>query len=201
MRSFALTFAFVAVLTFPFAAYADQEELIDQGKHLVLIMACNDCHTAGFPEAEGQIPEKEWLEGSSVGWRGPWGTTYASNLRTLIHSVDEKAWIRRVRGGGARPPMPWYALQALSDAELKALYAYIHSLGPSTIVIPSYVPPGREPETLYVDMQPKLPGGQFAPTPTPTPDPTPSPTEPPGPKSAGKAKKKRPGTADLRSAP
>ena len=45
---------------------------------------CNDCHTAGYMQKDGQVPETEWLTGDSMGWQGPWGTTYAANLRLLF---------------------------------------------------------------------------------------------------------------------
>ena len=49
---------------------------LDRGRYLVKIAGCNDCHTRGYAETAGKVPEKQWLTGDQLGWRGPWGTTY-----------------------------------------------------------------------------------------------------------------------------
>lgn len=54
-----------------------------RGRYLVQVVGRNDCHTQGYPEAGGKVDEKLWLSGSTLGWRGPWGTTYAVNLRLV----------------------------------------------------------------------------------------------------------------------
>jgi hypothetical protein len=46
-------------------------------------------------QREGNVPEKEWLMGSGAqGWRGPWGTTYASNLRINVHKEPKPPYIQ-----------------------------------------------------------------------------------------------------------
>lgn len=47
---------------------------IEKGRRLVRIAGCNDCHTPGYSQMEGNLPEKDWLLGSDVGFKGPWGT-------------------------------------------------------------------------------------------------------------------------------
>lgn len=37
--------------------------------------------------------KKDWLTGSPMGWRGPWGTTYAVNLRLSVESYTEDQWV------------------------------------------------------------------------------------------------------------
>jgi len=59
---------------------------LDRGRYLVKIAGCNDCHTAGYAETAGKVPEKQWLTGDQLGWRGPWGTTYAANLRLYMQN-------------------------------------------------------------------------------------------------------------------
>ena len=66
-------------------AKADASSLA-RGKYLVTIGGCNDCHTAGYAMTNGKVPEKDWLAGDRLGWRGPWGTTYAVNLRQYMQS-------------------------------------------------------------------------------------------------------------------
>ena len=60
------------------------KEVRDRGRYLVWVGGCNDCHTPGFPEAAGNIPEEQWLTGNPVGFQGPWGTNYPKNLRLYI---------------------------------------------------------------------------------------------------------------------
>ena len=50
----------------------------------------------------------------------------------------------------ARPPMPWFSLNAMTDSDLRAIYRYVHSLGPAGVAAPSYVPPTQEPKPPYV---------------------------------------------------
>jgi hypothetical protein len=37
------------------------------------VAGCNDCHTAGYMEQGGKVPEAESLAGVLVGFQGPWG--------------------------------------------------------------------------------------------------------------------------------
>src|SRR4030095_10119235 len=62
-------------------AVTAQKPDVIRGKYLVQIAGCNDCHTPGYLETEGNVEEAKWLTGTALGWRGPWGTTYAPNLR------------------------------------------------------------------------------------------------------------------------
>lgn len=127
------------------AATSDQRELLARGKYVIEISGCNDCHTAGYAEKAGKVPEQQWLTGDAVGWRGPWGTTYAPNLRTLISSMTAEQWLRYARNFEARPPMPWFNIRQMSDADLIALHAYVKNLGPAGSAAPAYLPPDKTP--------------------------------------------------------
>src|SRR5499433_1251114 len=72
-----------------------------RGKYLVQIAGCNDCHTPGYTATAGKVDEKLWLTGDQLGWRGPWGTTYASNLRLLVK--DMSAPVREARAQRSPP--------------------------------------------------------------------------------------------------
>ena len=124
---------------------------VKHGEYIVKITGCNDCHTPGYPEADGNIPVDQWLTGSPVGWRGPWGTTYALNLRLFVQGLTEAEWINNVRYVKARPPMPWYVLRDMTDTDLTDVYLFIKSLGPAGEPTPDYVPPGKEPAGPYVE--------------------------------------------------
>lgn len=130
---------------------------VEAGRYLVEISGCNDCHTAGFEQAGGEMPEERWLTGNPVGYRGPWGTTYASNLRLLVSQMTETEWIDAYSSRELRPPMPWWGLHEMSPEDLRAMYTFIESLGPAGEPTPEFVPPGREPKTPFVVMVPEEP--------------------------------------------
>ncbi len=44
----------------------------EAGRYIFTIGGCNDCHTVGWAESGGKLPEKEWGLGNPVGYRGPW---------------------------------------------------------------------------------------------------------------------------------
>lgn len=123
---------------------------IQQGRYLVMVGGCNDCHTVGFAESGGKAPaEREWLTGSPVGFNGPWGTSYASNLRLYVEQVSEDAWVTMCRTREGLPPMPWPSLHNMDESDLRALYRYLKDLGPAGRPAPTAVAPGVEPATPY----------------------------------------------------
>ena len=128
------------------------------GEYLVAIGGCNDCHTEGWNMAPGQIPAAQRLTGSKVGWSGPWGTSYPTNLRLLVQRMTADGWIQYVAAMHPRPPMPWWNLRAMSEGDLRAMYAYIHSLGPAGDPAPDALPPGQRPTTPAIDAVPHPPG-------------------------------------------
>jgi mono/diheme cytochrome c family protein len=123
---------------------------IERGRYLVKIGGCNDCHTAGYAQSGGQVPEKEWLLGDRLGWHGPWGTTYAANLRTSLHGMSESDWIKTAQTAKMRPPMPWFALRDMSKEDLRAIYRFVRHLGPAGTAAPAYLPPGQTPPMPFV---------------------------------------------------
>jgi hypothetical protein len=131
---------------------------VDAGRYLVKITGCNDCHTPGWEESGGNIPEAVWLTGVPVGFRGPWGTTYPTNLRRYVQTFTADTWVAVMRARSTRPPMPWAGLHAMSDADLRAVFEYIKSLGPAGFEMPAFVPPSEEPKTPFIVFVPQLPG-------------------------------------------
>jgi mono/diheme cytochrome c family protein len=132
------------------AADADTD-LVARGRYLAVIGGCNDCHTVGYAEQAGNIPESDWLKGSPLGWHGPWGTTYPMNLRLLANAMSEAQWLGQLRTYQARPPMPWYDVRQMSDADLRAIYAFIRHLGPAGSEAPVALPPTASPPPPFVD--------------------------------------------------
>ena len=76
----------------PFPRSRQKADLhVKRGRYLVKTGGCNDCHTAVYAMIGGNVPEAEWLRGDEVGWRGVWGTTYATNLRLYMQDADRGA--------------------------------------------------------------------------------------------------------------
>lgn len=121
-----------------------------RGRYLVVIGGCNECHTPGYVEAGGKVPDSRWLTGSDVGWQGGWGTTYPANLRLFISAMSEDAWVQYARHAVTRPPMGWFVLNALTESDARALYRFVKALGVSGSAVPPYAPPGSAVGTAVI---------------------------------------------------
>ncbi|MBS0584367.1 MAG: c-type cytochrome [Proteobacteria bacterium] len=146
LRQVLLAATLAAVATANIAANAAEAPgaLAQRGRYLVRTSGCNDCHTPGYAQSGGEVDEKLWLTGDALGWQGPWGTTYATNLRLLLAAMSERQWLVHARTMQPRPPMPWFNVRAMNDDDLKAIYAFVKKLGPAGSPAPAYVPPGKE---------------------------------------------------------
>jgi mono/diheme cytochrome c family protein len=82
-------------------------------------------------------------------WAGPWGVSFAANLtpdkETGIAEWSDALFIQMARTGkhqgqpNARdilPPMPWFNMKHLSDADLLAIRAYLNSIPPVKNEVP-----------------------------------------------------------------
>ena len=85
-------------------------------------------------------------------WVGPWGTSYPANLTpdktTGLGSWTEDMFIKALRSGKHQgegrpilPPMPWQNFSQMTDADLKAVWAYLQTLPPVQNAVPDPVPP------------------------------------------------------------
>lgn len=119
------------------------------GEYLTSIGACNDCHTDGWDEKGTAIPREDRLMGSSFGWNGPWGTSYAKNLRLTAAELTETEWLEQFERGIGLPPMPWVNLHAMSPRDASAVYAFLEDLGPRGEPAPLPMPPGIRPTPPY----------------------------------------------------
>ena len=122
---------------------------VERGRYLVAVTGCNDCHTPGYAESGGRLPEADWLQGAPVGFRGPWGVSYPANLRLTVQGMNETQWLAFARVQRL-PPMPWFALRDMSDDDLRSLYRYIRTLGPKGTRAPAAIAPGREVNTPFI---------------------------------------------------
>lgn len=131
------------------ADFVPDPNLVERGRYITRIAGCNDCHTPGYLMSDGQTPEEMWLIGDTFGWRGPWGTTYAANLRLFVARLTEAQWIEAARTLRRRPPMPWFNLNRMEPDDLRAMYHFVRSLGDPGKPAPAYVPPDQEPPPPY----------------------------------------------------
>ena len=161
VKKFALaTFAAGSIIACASAAAEPAVEKMSpeaaRGRYLVQIAGCNDCHTEGYAPAKGAVEESKWLTGDKLGWRGPWGTTYASNLRLSAADKTAGEFVALARSP-LRPPMPFFNLRDMTDADVEAIYAYLRHLGPAGAPAPAYVPPDQTPAGPFVLFPPPPP--------------------------------------------
>ena len=108
-------------------------------------------HPAGDipPMDHGALADSAWpiaATADMTAWKGPWGETFAANLTpdaTGLAGWTADQFIQTMRTGrragtgrALLPPMPWQNLTALSDDDLRALFAYLQSLKPVSNTVP-----------------------------------------------------------------
>jgi mono/diheme cytochrome c family protein len=92
---------------------------------------------------------------------GPWGVSFAANLtpdeNTGIGIWSEELFIKTLRTGrhwgtsrAILPPMPWQNFSQMTDADLKAIYAYLRTIKPVVNHVPTPIEP--PPSLARVDV-------------------------------------------------
>jgi mono/diheme cytochrome c family protein len=113
----------------------------------------------GHP-ADAKVSPSPTLEGSwgmaaantMTAWTGPWGVSFTANLtpdkETGLGDWTEEMFIQTMRTGRHQgkgrailPPMPWFSVNALSDEDIKAVFAYLQSLPPVHNRVPAPIDP------------------------------------------------------------
>lgn len=168
----AIAAAFVTVSCAPPAQQTSATGVADtlaRGEYLTTLIGCQDCHTPGAfygaPDASRQ------LSGSELGWQGPWGVTYASNL-TPDRETGLGKWTRaqivaalrtgqRPDGSPLLPPMPWPSYARLTDADANAIAAYLQSLPALAHHVPDKLAAGQPVKGPVIAVPP--PGAWDAP--------------------------------------
>jgi mono/diheme cytochrome c family protein len=103
----------------------------------------------------GLIGPTQWgalTNNDLTAWVGPWGTSFAANLTpdadTGLGRWTVEQFIKTMRTGKhfgvgrpLLPPMPWFSLAVLTDADLKAVFAYLQSVKPIKNPVPQPIPP------------------------------------------------------------
>jgi mono/diheme cytochrome c family protein len=158
MRTLALLLTLILASPFATANETSSPTPVERGRYLVSISGCNDCHTAGYASSGAKTPETEWLKGDTMGYSGPWGTTYPSNLRLRLADMDLLTWKTFARSAVLRPPMPYWALNRMTDDDLEAIWAFTRSLGKAGAAAPTALPPGVDAPlpafTLHLPLAP-----------------------------------------------
>ena len=115
---------------------------------------------SGHPEGDVLPPpppvsKGPWIATATwdlTAWSGPWGISYAANLtpdqNTGTGIWDEQMFLKAIKTGKHMgvsrpilPPMPWEAFKNMTDEDLKAIFAYLHSLPPIVNHVPDPVAP------------------------------------------------------------
>jgi mono/diheme cytochrome c family protein len=117
-------------------------------------------HPAAMKMPPIPLPQPPWFWTGNItmtAFAGPWGVSYAVNLtpdnETGIGQWTEQMFVDAMRTGKHAgvgrpilPPMPWRNVGALTDADLKALFAYLKSIKPIKNTVPpaEIATPGKE---------------------------------------------------------
>ena len=90
-------------------------------------------------------------------WVGPWGVSFAANLtpdkETGLGNWTPEMFIAALRTGKNRgtgrailPPMPWVMYKGMTDADLRAIFAYLQSIPSIKNLVPAPLPPNMIPK-------------------------------------------------------
>lgn len=105
------------------------------------------------------LPAGPWtgvMAGSMTAWAGPWGVSFTANLtpdpETGLGKWTEQDFLDTMhsgrhqgRGRELLPPMPWFNVGALTDEDLKAVFAYLRSIPAVKNQVPAPIPPPAAP--------------------------------------------------------
>ncbi len=128
--------------------------LIEGGRYVAMLGGCHDCHTDGYAEAAGEVPQDRWLTGKTTGFKGPWGVSFPTNLRLSVQEMSEQQWMANARAPRL-PPMPWFNLRDMADEDVRALYRFLRSIGPSGERAPRPVGPDAVVSTPFINFVPQ----------------------------------------------
>jgi hypothetical protein len=89
---------------------------------------------------------------TNTAWAGPWGVSFSTNLTpdrsTGIGAWTEDMFVSTIRNGkhlgtgrDLLPPMPWRMYANLTDADLRAVFAYLKSIPAITNRVPAPLRP------------------------------------------------------------
>ena len=141
------------------------EGTVEQGRYLVGLLGCGNCHTDGA--LAGKPNPSHLLAGSGVGIarsdptavRNP-GVVFPSNLtpdpKTGIGNWSLEQIVTMLQSGTNRhgrrtlPVMPWSIYSQLREEDAKAIAMYLKSLPPVKHKVPADVEPGKLSKEPFV---------------------------------------------------
>jgi mono/diheme cytochrome c family protein len=150
------------VLAAPMQSALAQDPQVARGKYLVTIMSCTDCHTPGY--FLGKPDNARFLGGSEVGFKIPPGVFHGPNLtpdkETGLGNWTDDQIITAIRTGKRPdgrelvPVMPYPAFASLSDADVKAIVAFLRTLPPVKNKVPGPFGPNEKPTSFIMTVMP-----------------------------------------------
>lgn len=114
-------------------------------------------HPADLAMPAAPAPSGPWIGAvgaTMTAWAGPWGVSYTRNLtpdkETGLGAWTEQQFIETLRNGRQQgrgrqllPPMPWQNYREMTDADLKAVFAYLRSIPAMANKVPEPVIAGQ----------------------------------------------------------
>jgi mono/diheme cytochrome c family protein len=99
--------------------------------------------------------DRDWVFAGGptmTAWAGPWGISFTANLTPDVKSGlgtwTEERFITAIRSGKhwgvsrpIMPPMPWKFYSQMTDADLKAVWAYLRTIPAVENEVPDWLPP------------------------------------------------------------
>jgi mono/diheme cytochrome c family protein len=141
---------------------AQAQDQVARGKYLVTIMSCTDCHTPGY--FLGKPDNARFLAGSEVGFAIPPGVFHGPNLtpdkETGLGNWTDAQIIAAIKTGKRPdgrelvPVMPYPAFASLSDADAKAIVAFLRSIPAVKNKVPGPFGPSEKPTGFIMKVEP-----------------------------------------------
>ncbi len=136
---------------------------VERGRYLANLAGCSHCHTPGH--FLGKVDMTRALGGSDVGFGIPnLGVFVGPNLTPdkatgLGRYTDAEVTTllrtgTRPDGRILAPAMPWREYSTLTDADMKALIAYLRSLKPISNAVPGPFGPQDKPTVFVMKVVP-----------------------------------------------
>ncbi len=141
------------------SGFVTAQERVKRGEYLATIMDCGGCHTTGA--LRGQPDPERYLAGSDVGFKIPGlGIFYPPNLTpdpvAGLGKWSEADIVKAIRTGERpdgrilAPVMPYDNYAKLTDADARALAAYLKNLKPNKHRAPAIVAESDKPRAPYL---------------------------------------------------
>jgi mono/diheme cytochrome c family protein len=116
-------------------------------------------HPADLVMPPPPAPSGPWVwsgAGTNTAFAGPWGVSFTMNLtpdmETGLGKWTDEIFIATMKTGRHEgkgrpllPPMPYFSVAALTDEDMRAVFAYLRSLAPVRNRVPAPIDPPEEP--------------------------------------------------------